>query len=152
MACPVETLCNNNDCEKTKHVGECYGRCDTGATGGFQDFDIVITKPPVRFLQEEIDQFPEAVQTLLEEYNEEGEDCPQIIHGIQQCDTSTSVNCQTNSRPWVMSAWSEETSCSEDCGGGTQTFTRTVVEQGNIHDQPVTQKTAVCNPQPCPIN
>ncbi len=56
------------------------------------------------------------------------------------------INC-------VVSEWSAWSACSAECGGGTQTRTRTVITPAQYGGTcPPLSETVACNTQPCPIN
>jgi len=85
---------------------------------------------------------------------------PPPQHGGANCtgDTRREVDCNTQPCPidGVLSDWSGWSTCSKECGTGTQTRTRTYAapQHGGSHPFGYTNlsETQNCNTQPCPIN
>ena len=77
----------------------------------------------------------------------DGEPCPKLTE-IQKCNSQPCpVNC-------VVSAWSEFTKCSKQCGGGTQTRYRTIITPSAFGGKecPALTETISCNTNGCPVN
>jgi hypothetical protein len=75
--------------------------------------------------------------------------------GYQILSESRSCNTQMCPIPGVLSEWSEWSSCSKECGSGTQTRTRTYTEPqyGGAHAEgyQILSESRSCNTQMCPI-
>ena len=81
----------------------------------------------------------------------------QPTNGGMPCPTLTETRaCNTDPCPMPVdcqvSAWSDWSACSKTCGGGTQTRTRTVIQQPQNGGTacPALTETQACNTTPCP--
>jgi hypothetical protein len=80
----------------------------------------------------------------------------EALYGGKSCG-KTSQQCNINPCPidCIMSPWSDWSTCSKTCGGGTQTRTRSVVQQANYGGKTCptdTSQTQNCNTQTCPVD
>lgn len=81
-----------------------------------------------------------------------------IKNGPLACgDTEKEVSCNTNPCPvdCVLSDWSAYGECSQPCGGGTKTRTKSVITEpahGGKECSGPTTESVECNTQPCPVN
>ena len=131
LACPVlsETEpCNTQPCVE----GDCkvspysdFSSCSLNCGGG--------TKTRIR--------------TVLVPQSGTGRACP-VLSETQPCNTQPCVagDCK-------VSAYSAFSRCTEGCGGGTRTRTRTVEvpQSGTGQPCPELSETEACNTQPCPV-
>ncbi len=125
-ACPVlmqTEPCNTQlcivDCEVS--AWSAFGNCSVTCGGGTQTRTrMIITQP-----------------------QNGGAACP-VLSEDAACNTQPCVDC-------AVSAWSAWTPCTETCGGGTQTRTRTVTQQPDPDGLqcPVLMETQACNEMPC---
>ncbi|KAL5251311.1 hypothetical protein ACHWQZ_G016863 [Mnemiopsis leidyi] len=85
---------------------------------------------------------------------------PAPAYGGADCvgEATETQNCNTEPCP-VDGGWSDDdawSECSADCGGGTQTRTRTCTNPAPANDGAdcvgEATETQNCNPQPCPVN
>ena len=72
---------------------------------------------------------------------------PPVLPEINLSETINKINCEVND-------WSEWSTCSKTCGGGSKTRSRTVKTQpkNGGTECPTLNETDVCNTQECPIN
>ena len=90
------------------------------------------------------------VRTVTVPHSGNGEVCPSLTQEID-CDTGIECIPDTNCE---VSPWSPWGDCSESCGGGTQTKTRSVTQQpqGNGTACPTDlEESRECNTQACPV-
>jgi hypothetical protein len=86
-------------------------------------------------------------RTILEDEAWGGRVCP-TLQNEQEC------NVQSCPVPCVLGYWSDFSTCSKECGGGTQSKTRSVV-QWNAHGGKACdslEETQICNRQPCAVD
>jgi len=86
-------------------------------------------------------------RNVITQPTSDGEPCPKLTE-IQKCNSQPCpVNC-------VVSAWSEFTKCSKQCGGGTQTRYRTIITPSAFGGKecPALTETISCNTNGCPVN
>lgn len=87
-------------------------------------------------------------RTVIIPPTESGEACPELVE-TRTCNTEpcVAVDC-------VVSEWQPASSCDVLCGGGTRTFTRTILTQPQFGGAacPALSETRTCNEAPCPID
>jgi Spondin-like TSP1 domain len=130
-ACPTELSqtrsCNTQPCPINCAVSDwsSFGACSATCGGGTQTHTRTVTTQP--------------------QYG--GTACP-VLTESQACNTQACpVNCE-------VSGWSDSTSCSVSCGGGTKTQTRTVTKAAANGGTacPVLSQSVPCNTQACPVD
>ncbi|CEM31478.1 unnamed protein product, partial [Vitrella brassicaformis CCMP3155] len=87
------------------------------------------------------------VREITTEPQHDGEECPPLSEE-EDCNTEP---CKTDC---TVSDWSEWDKCSEECGGGTQSRTRTVVEPDQSGGAPCPElsEERACNEDPCAVD
>jgi hypothetical protein len=131
QACPIlsETIsCNTQPCPVDCVVSDwsAWGACSLPCGGGVQ----------TRF------------RTIITPAANGGTPCPLNLTETQSCNTQPCpINC-------VLGEWSQWSSCSAPCGGGTQTRTRTVVTPAAFGGTPcgALSETQACNTQLCAVD
>ena len=124
-----ERICNDNPCQVDCQWGE-YGewsKCSQECGGGTQ----------IR------------TRSVLQEAKNNGKTCKGHPTQTRECNlTPCSVDCQWGE----YGEWSE---CSKDCGGGTQTRSRPIVQEAKNNGKNckgLPTQTKECNSNPCPID